>query len=289
MVRAMDDANLEERIAEVEAIKRFGEEELGLLYGQAFTRVDIEPHRPGALYWLYASPKDKIAVPELRGWNKNRPYKFYTHKSSARRCQNALDAEGYDTFIYEATASSNINRPMTRSLLQAELHNRARTIFHEGFHITKEVRDLVDELEGGPRPWRIPYRLNEAIATVGGRMALQLYAKTSRQDLIEDAECGLEWWFKYAGFINRYHDHLTECYERGGDREEIFTRATGEAKILGFEFTPNNAFLFRAIDYTRDTPLVWEALQDLELCDYIADPSEIHAHLLEEIGEPFYG
>ena len=63
----MDDADLEERIAEVKAIKRFGEEELGLEFGNAFEEVDLKSQ--GMFYWLYASYQDRIECPPLRGWD----------------------------------------------------------------------------------------------------------------------------------------------------------------------------------------------------------------------------
>ena len=43
------------------------------------------------------------------------------------------------------------------------------------------------------------------------------------------------------------------------------------------------------IDYTRDTPLVHEVFRDVDLREYLADPTQIHRTLCEAIGEPFYG
>ncbi len=281
----MDD--LEEHIAEVEAARLFGEE-LGLDFGDAFTRVDLE--RPPAFYWLYASHKDKIAVPEIRGLPPGRPFLFYNYNSSAKRRQKTLEEQGYDTFIHDGAGGGTPDCPIMKSLLEAEPLRRAYVVLHEGFHINRYLSDVKDFKKSTPRKWCIPYRLDEAIATVTAKFAVLQFAETHRPDLIEECYEKTQWWLDFADFVNKFYDELTLCYEEGGDREEIFERAQAEAesgKISSFE--PNNAFFLRNIDYTRDTPLVHETFEGVSLEDYFADPTYIHRHLCEQIGAKFYG
>lgn len=281
-MRGLSEADLEERIAEVKAIKRFGEENLGLEYGNAFQYVDFQ--MPREFYWLYACQKDRLEWPILGGMAFNRPYIHYKHKSSAQRRAKKLEDEGLDTHIFAGEAMGRSDCPITTSLLEANTIRKASTILHEGFHIYRHKRAV----ETTPSTiWVVPYHLEEAIASYTGFKGARLYCEKNNPELVDEAECEEEWWLKYAEFINRYHTELKECYERAGNREEILARAKeeGEENHLFHNLQPNNAYFLRMIDYAKSTPLVWEALDGVDLKEYLADPDEIHAYLLEQIGK----
>lgn len=285
----LEERTLEERIAEVKHIKHFGEE-LGLEFGEAFTVIDLE--RPLMFYGLYVSYKDRFAIPLVRGLTNGRKSLFYTHRSSARRRQRQLEREGYETHLVESEALGNDDCPITRGLLEAKPSRRLDVVLHEGFHINcclKADRDLAGceskELRDSLSPgWALPFRLEEAIASVCGMKASLLYAKAHRPELVEDVKWDIEWWLKYSEALNRHYNILAACCEHGGDRTALLARAAEELGPLG-EDEVNNAVFLRDINYTRDTPLAWDTFKDVDLRDYLADPTEIHAFLREQIGE----
>ena len=268
----LSEADLEERIAEVKEIKRFGEEELGLQFGDIFTEVDIEERSPKAFYWLYASLKDEITVPKLKRWTKDRPYRFYRSKSSARRRQKKLEEQGFDTHLYEGEAYGREDCPITRGLLETRLTRRADVILHEGFHITHDKRE-----------WDLPSDVEESAASYIGKQGALLYVSQHAPEHIQDAKDDIEWRKQWAQFVNTYYAELNECYEKGGDREEILARAENEAGELRIAFNPNNAYFVRARDYTLRSDIVWGTLDTMALKDYITNPDETHALILEKI------
>src|SRR3989338_2142185 len=109
-----DDRALEERIAEVGAVKAFCEER-GMHVGDLFTRVDLS--REVHAWALFVSLKDRIAPPEgVRGLARGESGMEYLSALSAMSNKRALDEQGFDTLLIP-TAYGEEDCPITASLL----------------------------------------------------------------------------------------------------------------------------------------------------------------------------
>lgn len=275
----LDKHTLEERIAEVKRIKRFGERELGLKFGRAFTRVETD--KPATLYFLYASYKDRIEAPRLRNWPERIPYKPYKRRDSALRRAKRLREQGFDTYLLRAEIYAAADSPIFPKILREErTETRAHWILHEGMHLTHNLKR-----------WNLPYSLDEHIASYVGDKGARLYVEKHKPEAVPDAQEDNLWGRRFARFVNRYTRLLTECYEQGGCPDEIWAKAKKAAQRLDLSdevSSPdelNNAFFVRYRDYVRHAERVWEILDGVDLRDYIANPDEINAFLLERIEE----
>lgn len=271
----MDDKDLEEKIAEVKAIKRFGEEELGLEYGEAFTRVELNPPSPMAAYWVYASPKDEISVLDLNDLAENKPYISFFDKEATLTRKRELEAEGFDTYLFSAEVYGGLDDcPILPALLKQPLHHRAFDILHEGFHILHQKKG-----------WNLPYCLEEPIASyvgfIGAYKFLQSTSPSEVPILLNQIKRHGEW----TRLINKHTKELCECYEQGGCPDEILESLQWRARGFGVHDKINNAFILRQMDYRKNAPLIWETLKGTDLREYIANPDEINAFLLERIAE----
>lgn len=271
----LDKRTLEERIAEVKRIKRFGEKELGLEFGGAFRRVETD--KPATRYFLYASYKDRIETPRLGNWPGNIPYKPYKRKDSALRRAKRLREQGFDTYLLKTGIYADDDSPISQKMLLEERTGiRASWILHEGMHLTHDLKK-----------WGLPYILDEHIASYVGYNGARLYLEKHRPEEVPDAQGNYLWVKRFARFINRYTKLLTECYERGDCSDEIMAKAKNAALRLDLSdevSSPdelNNAFFVRYKDYVKHADVVWEILDGIDLKDYIANPDSTNALLLE--------
>ena len=278
--------DLEERIAQVRDIRRFGEEELGLEFGGAFERVELDT--PGLAYWVYASPKDGLEVAEPEQCDAGYPFESFSDRDEAMEREKALRERGFDTHLFESCAYGSTECQITKELLmEGRPAVRASDILHEGLHITQDLRG-----------WDLPYTLDEHVATYTGLNGALAYVRKNLPDAVTDAERNIRWWKEFAGFIKHYDSILTECYRQAdGSRNPLLTAAHKlRAHVIrahaGREMRArlhhsdklNNAFFLRQRDYTQHTDEVWETLGAVDLGEYISNPDSTNALLLERIG-----
>ena len=120
-------------------------------------------------------------------------------------------------------------------------------VIHEGLHNTHDLQG-----------WRLPLSLEEGIASYVGCKGSTMYFEEHDSLRASEAVQGFRGWLNYAQFFLRHYALLTECYERGGDREEVFARLREEDpdRIHVEDDALTNAYFVRDIVYTRHTPLV---------------------------------
>ncbi len=278
--------DLEERLAQIADIRRFGEEEFGLEFGGAFERVELDT--PGMTYWLYASPKEGLRIADPEQCDAGYPFELYMDREEVMEREKELQEHGFDTHLFEAGVYGSSECPITRALLMNERPAvRANDILHEGLHITQNLRE-----------WDLPYSLDEHIATYTGLNGALAYARKHLPEAVDDAQWNLTWWKEFAQSVNHYDRALTECYDRIGGSRNLFAaaaaklsahliRAQAGRELRGRLHYPgelNNAFFLRHRDYTQHTGAVWGILDTVDLGEYIRDPDSVNALLLERIG-----
>jgi len=312
--------DLEERIGEVKAIKRFGEDELGLRFGeQIFSEIKLDGQP--FFYSVYASHTDRIEsafyrritrLPSRLGKFLSRhpllkeippltaklpllsqkiklPYEEYdTDKDAAEERKRELQEKGLDVLLFAGEGYGGTDCPIVRSTLEAEPARKAYIVLHEGFHL-HSWRHMKD---GGVE---IPIELEEPLGNYVGMQGATEYFREHNPELVDDGRQQYEEWSLIAEFVVRYHERLSECYsKKGKEREEILREAREEAARLKDECTIpwirkrlssdiNNAFFLRYITYSKHHSLVNETLEGVSLKDYLANPDKINAFLLERI------
>jgi len=283
-------AEFEEDIAEVKAIREFGES-LGFDYGTAFTELDLSRKHP-ALF-LYASLKYRIhsAVP---GWTTEKPYEAYEgNKEFAMSRSAELMESGYDVLVFEAELHGAKHCPITRSLLECQSVRKQNGILHEGFHMFLTFHQIY-----------LPYPLEEAIACYIGSAGSLEYCKAHNTGLIEAANIGIRDWRLFSDFVNRNCALLEEFYkEVAGDyaaiqgfteetrrpmlekirseAQDLKSRCDTDAVVYRLSADINNAFFLRYIDYTKFYPLVWEMFEadQVSIQDYLSNPEPMNKKL----------
>lgn len=123
----MDKSDLERKIGIIQQIKKFGREELGIDFENAFK--DYADSKEFG--WLYVTPRYK-----LRSIFK-KPYKFYT---DIGRLEKKVEfySKDFDVHKFIGEAAGNKNCPITRSLLNSEIVRQVYVVLHEGWHMTNK-------------------------------------------------------------------------------------------------------------------------------------------------------
>ncbi len=308
----MDDTDLEERIAQVRQVQRFGEEELGLEFWELFSEVD--PEAECGSYSLYASRSDRFeavmpyyltrklffwwAKPMCRVPLVNRiapclssffrshgtplvtrklnPFSAsFSDEKDAEEEAEELREQGHDVWLYRPMASAD-NAKLTGALLRQSPAGRIYTVLHEGTHTTLARRWW----EGSTG---IPREVEEAICHHIGQQAGLEYAATHDPDSVPALEQWAERWERIVAFSNGYYERLSRCYAEGGDRRPILAEADEEAGGLGIDDEINNAYLVHLRQYTEHSHLVKGAFEGVDLKSYLAAPDEMNTAILERI------
>ncbi len=311
----MDERLLEERVAEIQAMKRFGEG-VGLNFGEEMFS-EVQRGEQPSFYWLYASHKDRIEsalfwtrsalpyaicaflaryplvrhIPRLFLQRVSMEYEMFdSQKLDAEARARELEDKGLDVLLFEAEAYGGPECPLTLSVLEAEPARRAYVVFHEGLHV--HIRKHWDK--GGAN---IPPELEEPLADYFGTTLASRYFEEHAPESIGAARLQSQDVATFFDFVVAYHDRLSECYARGGKaREAILAEAREEAlRLRGgcetawvkdrFSSPINNAFFLRYITYSKHRPLVGTALESVSISDYLKDPDTVNTILLERIGE----
>ncbi len=282
----MDERTLDERIAQVDEMRSFASDELGLDMGDIFTERDLAE---GLSYcWVWVSRRDRIKAPG--GIEKVTSFK--QDLADARAWMGILDEAGYDTSLQkgEAYGDSSGSCPLTLALLKVSATRRAYAVFHEGFHV--HIRRHMDA--GG---LEIPLWIEEPLGDYVADEASLLYAERHNRRLLRPIRADMEWWARFMEFVNTYHHALSECYAQGGeDSESIlrkartaalkhYKRGTLEERKRRIEREVNNAFFLHHGTYTLHEPLVRQMFEevrgDVSLEDYLADPDRVNKRLLK--------
>jgi len=273
----------EREIAEVRAIKRFGEG-LGLVFNGAFNEHNgvAESYR---IYWVYGSCKDRIEP--VTGDGDGRPHESFMDEGVAERQVKQLRSWDYDVLCKGGSVSGSDSCPISRSLLAYSLIDRVGALLHEGTHISL-------------REWgaNMPYCLEEAVCTYIGHVGALEFLEGCYADLIEGVRAEIRDWLRFVGFVNRHYQGLSAFYDHMGreNRDVAWQPVLEEAKVLKKECGPrgigrlypngvNNAFFVRSRNYTQCTPLVWRMFGDegISVRDYLANPHGINERLKERI------
>lgn len=280
----MDERTLDERIAQVDEMRSFASDELGLDMGGIFTERDLSE---GLSYcWVWVSRRDRIEPP----WALGAQHFFSDDLAGAKDWMEELDEAGYDTYLHKGEAYGGVEGscPITLGLLRDSATRRAYTVFHEGFHV-----HIRRHIEAGGK--KIPLWLEEPLADHVGEEASLMYAERHNRRLLHHIRAYWDEEMRFNEFVNTYHHALTECYGKGGEgRERILGEAKRAArKIYGkgegartwIQKSINNAYFLCHGTYTLHEPLVRATFEEvrgsLSLEDYLADPDPVNAKLIK--------
>lgn len=308
----MDDASLEERIAQVRQVQRFGEEELGMDFWELFS--EVEPEAECGSYSLYASRSDRFEAvmpyylmrrlffwwakpvcrvplvnriaPALSSFFRSHGTPLFTRKlnpfsasffdeKDAEEEEGKLREQEHDVWLYRPMASAD-HAKLTGALLRQSSASRIYTVLHEGTHTTLARH-------WGEGSVSIPPEVEEAICHHIGQEAGLEYAATHDPASVPALEQWAERWERIVAFANGYYERLSRCYAEGGDRSPILAEANEEARGLGIREDINNAYLVHLRQYTEHHHLVQEAFEGVDLKSYLAAPDEVNTAILERI------
>jgi predicted aminopeptidase len=202
---------VKEKIRLIQAVKRYGEERLGLEKTGSYAKY-YEIQGP-ALHVVTASEKDRF---HLHSWNfpiiGRVTYKSFFTREGALKEKRLLDQKGYDTFLQQVAAYSTLGwlkDSIFSTMLKWDEPTLTNIILHEMAHATIYFKG-----ETG---------LNEQLATfIGNRGAVDLltekYGSGSKEvalavDYQEDD-------LLFGGWVDRAHRQLSEFYDQPVSREE---------------------------------------------------------------------
>lgn len=249
-----------EQLAFVKAIRRFGEDRLGLQFDGSFERY-VGKYKTAN--WLYAVHPDRLESALPGG----QIFRFTWDLAQARRWQRYQRDKGMDTYLYSAEAHGGARCPITPAMLAAPRARQGYVILHEAWHSTLRLRNI-----------RMPYPLEEATGRVVGVLGAIHFARYRRdRDLLEEAFAQKNAWGDLARFVNHTTRRLERAYAGRAPRRarrEILSRARRAADRFSartasvwereeFRREMNNAFFFRYRDYTRYYPLALQVYEHL--------------------------
>ena len=207
------------------AAREFGRDALGERVGDSYTLYSEKKSDTLATV-LSAAYKDRFAA---RTWwfpiVGSVPYKGFFHEEDARREAEALEAQGYDTYMRPTSAFSTLgwfNDPVLSTLLRYDDVSLTNTVLHELFHNTFFA------------PGKIAF--NESMANfVGARGAIDFFCRRDGADAPTCRRARDEWEddLAFGYFMGELVHDLEALYARTDVtreqklalREEVFARA----------------------------------------------------------------
>lgn len=212
------DAGTRGKLAWVMEARRFAVEDLGIDAGQAytmFTRLD----RDTLALVLSAAEQDRLAPKTWWFPIVGRvPYKGFFGVDDARRAQERLQAEGYDTYLRPTAAFSTLgwfNDPVLSTVLRADEVDVVETVLHELSHNFLFV------------PGRV--RFNESFANFAGRVgAIEFFCTRagSGPDSVKCHRAQARWRDeqRFSVFLDGLVEELVQVYAAAESREEKLRR-----------------------------------------------------------------
>ncbi len=246
-IKDEQNSSVRDLLSEVPDIKSFSEEFIGLDKSDIYSgyyRTDKE----GVSFIVTASKKDKLE-PYVWGYPiiGKAPYKSFFDKKQALDLSEELKSEGYDPFIFPATAYSTLGwfkDPVVTPMLQGSLYDLAWVVIHELPHGTMFVNNDVE--------------FNEQLASFVGDKGAEQYLKLSGRytgKLAEDIAVAKEKNHRFEEVVSKYTRQLESLYAcESCDvlswREDIFDDLEEDVKQIypGRNIEFNNA---RLLNYTR--------------------------------------
>lgn len=223
--------------------RAFAMHQLGLNAGNSYT--SFTQLESDTLAWvLSAAYQDRL---ESKTWwfpiVGRVPYKGYASEKSARKAQEKLDRDGFDTYLRTTSAFSTLGwfaDPLLSSLLRYDDVDLVETILHELSHNHLFV------------PGRV--RFNESFATFVGRVGAIRFFCGPIDAPQETEACRLarDRWKAYqdfSRFLDLFIEELTDVYtaanltvsQKVQRREELF--AAYQERYLDSEAPPANALI----------------------------------------------
>jgi len=239
--------SLEEKINFIGQIKKFGEEELGIGFKDAFSKY----RQTKKFCWLYVTPKYR-----LESIFKDE-YRFYNSAKTAGNEKRFYSARGFDACMYTGEAAGIDTCPITDSLLNAAPERQAFAVLHEGWHITNRSGF---------------YSLEEATGCVIGFMGAISFAEKHLPESKSNAERKARVFKDFSGFIMKYYSMLREAYKgksyasKRKEKARILAEAEGEKIRFAPNDEMNNAFFYRNHFYCMDYGIalgIYEKVQSL--------------------------
>jgi len=147
---ALDAAQIE-RTRDIQDIKRFAEDELGIKRTDNYSTIHLKPLQD-PIHALSAAPKDEL---RLKTWwfpvIGRMPYLGFFDLKRAEEEKAKLVDQGYDVVLRSAAAYSTLGwftDPITMNMMEWPLRAVAETIIHELTHVTLYVKGQTAFNEG---------------------------------------------------------------------------------------------------------------------------------------------
>lgn len=186
-------------------VREFSEKDLHLASSKNYTSF-VQLDRPYVSYIVSASQKWKL---EHHLWYfpfvGHVPYKGYFKEADAKKLQEELKKEDYDTYIRGVSAYSTLgwfNDPLLSSMLRYKEHDLVNTLIHETVHATLYIKSSADFNERmavflGNKGTEIFYRKKEGDQS----LTLQAIQKENEDDK------------KFSAFITHELQSLESWYQ----------------------------------------------------------------------------
>ncbi|PKN65348.1 MAG: hypothetical protein CVU57_10905 [Deltaproteobacteria bacterium HGW-Deltaproteobacteria-15] len=220
-----------EQLQLIGAVKKFGEQELGLKSTGSYETVYLKS-RQNPLYTVSASPKDRLA--RVTWWFPivgEMPYIGFFDVESANERKEKLLKQDLDVIVSKANAYSTLgwfNDPVTLNLLDAGDVELAQIILHEMTHTTLYVKGQGE--------------FNEGIAMLVGLAGAARFFEQRHgpaHALAIEARQAVEEERGFSSFLDSILKRLEELYgsslgyeEKLARREATFSAALEEFNIL---------------------------------------------------------
>jgi predicted aminopeptidase len=206
------------------AVREYARDTLNLRVGGSYATYSYVD-RPVLSYVLIVTPKTDLKPYTWWYLFVGRvPYKGFASQEAAKNEANGFAAQGYDTYIRQASAFSTLgwfDDPLLKHLLAYDKVTLADLIFHELLHNTMFVKGAVD--------------FNESFANfVGHRAAIAFFQQKHGLNSAEYLRAMQAWEqaLEFSRFITGLAGSLNELYAQEISvadklrlREEIFSRS----------------------------------------------------------------
>ncbi len=228
-----DEVALRRRLQLVVDARTFAQRTIGLAGGESFTTYSAL-ERDTLVLVLSAARRDTLAA--YTWWFPvvgRFPYKGFFDFGQARRTADAMQRQGYDTYLRPASAFSTLgwfNDPLLSTTLRLDTLDLANTVIHELTHNTIFVKGEVT--------------FNESFASfVGARGAIEFFRSRSQpraarrldDEWRDEKLLGSFWAATLSAVDSAYMAHAGDSTAKIVARDSVFARMR---RVLARDLTP---------------------------------------------------